>query len=155
MEMRRQVLPDGVHNERSISYHTIVLQDLLETWWLARQTGVTVPEDVQPTLISMLQFLSDTRTPDGAWPMVNDSVPDYPINPESMLIAGTRIFGEKEWLAGAGDGREQRVLVGLRMAFVFPMPVMLCCMAMPKATSASTLAPWDPSPCPVTAMRTL
>ncbi len=114
-EMRRQVLSDGVHNERSISYHTIVLQDLLETWWLARQTGVTVPEDVQPTLISMLQFLADTRTPDGAWPMVNDSVPDYPINPESMLIAGTRIFGEKEWLARSEE-REGTKMSGGRMA---------------------------------------
>lgn len=28
-EMRRQVLPDGVHAERSVSYHAIVLQDLL------------------------------------------------------------------------------------------------------------------------------
>ena len=106
-EMRRQVLPDGVHNERSISYHTIVLQDLLETWWLANQTGVTVPEDVQPTLISMLKFLSDTQTPDGAWPMVNDSVPEYPINPESLLIAGARIFGMKDWLTGAGEGRDK------------------------------------------------
>src|SRR4030042_1326938 len=64
-EMRRQRLPDGVHNERSISYHTIVLQDLLETCRLARQTGTTVPEDVQPTLMSMLQFLADTQTPEG------------------------------------------------------------------------------------------
>jgi hypothetical protein len=102
-EMRRQVLSDGVHNERSISYHTIVLQDLLETWWLARQTGVTVPEDVQPTLISMLQFLSDTQTPDGTWPMVNDSVPDYPVNPKSLLMAGARIFGVEEWLTESGE----------------------------------------------------
>ena len=143
-EMRRQVLPDGVHNERSISYHTIVLQDLLETWWLARQTGVTVPEDVQPTLISMLQFLSDTRTPDGAWPMVNDSVPDYPVNPESLLIAGTRIFGD-EGMVGGGRGRkEQRAWSGADEP-PSPMPVMLCCVTMPKTTSSLTLAPWDPS----------
>jgi len=29
-QMRLQVLSDGVHDERSISYHTLVLQDLLE-----------------------------------------------------------------------------------------------------------------------------
>jgi hypothetical protein len=36
--------------------------------------------------------------------MVNDSVPDYPINPKSLLMAGARIFGKEDWLAGAGDG---------------------------------------------------
>jgi hypothetical protein len=106
-EMRRQVLSDGVHDERSISYHTIVLQDLLETWWLARQTGVTVPEDVQPTTISMLQCLANTQTPDATWPMVNDSVPDYPVNPETLLIAGARIFGKEDWLAGSEEGRSK------------------------------------------------
>jgi hypothetical protein len=50
----------------------------------------------------MLQFLADTLTPDGTWPMVNDSVPDYPINPESLIIAGARIFGVKEWLQKSG-----------------------------------------------------
>ena len=117
-EMRRQVLSDGVHNERSISYHTIVLQDLLETWWLARQTGVTVPEDVVPTINSMLQVLADTQTPDGTWPMVNDSVPDYPINPKSLLIAGARIFGMQDWLAGAGEERDKEP--GLAKMTSFP-----------------------------------
>ena len=105
-EMRRQVLSDGVHNERSISYHTIVLQDLLETWRLARQTGATVPGDVQPTLMSMLQFLADTQTPEGTWPMVNDSVPDYPVNPGSALVAGALILGQEQWLGRARKGEE-------------------------------------------------
>jgi hypothetical protein len=115
-EMRRQVLSDGVHNERSISYHTIVLHDLLETWRLARQTGTTVPEDVQPTLMSMLQFLADTQTPEGTWPMVNDSVPDYPVNPGSALVAGAIILGQEEWLCHArrGEGSDLPWLTGER-----------------------------------------
>ena len=93
-EMIRQVLPDGGHNERSISYHTIVLQDLLETWWLARSRGVTVPSSVERTLRQMLGFLAATRAPDGSWPMVNDSVPGYPIDPQQVLCAGSRLLGE-------------------------------------------------------------
>jgi len=60
-EMRRQVLSDGVHDERSVSYHTIVLQDFLELWWLAKQVGEVVTEDVESILVRMFQFLADTQ----------------------------------------------------------------------------------------------
>lgn len=105
-EMRRQVLPDGVHDERSISYHTLVLQDLLETAWLAKHRGRGIPGEVAPTLLRMLQFLADGQAPDGTWPMVNDSVPDYPMNPASLLLAGGYLFGIKEWQerGRGGDG---------------------------------------------------
>jgi uncharacterized heparinase superfamily protein len=92
-EMRRQVLPDGVHFERSISYHTQVFSDLLETWHLARTAGAEVPEDIQPTLVKMLEFLIATRAPDGTWPMVNDSVPGYPSNPTDLIEAGAGLLG--------------------------------------------------------------
>jgi hypothetical protein len=102
-EMRRQVLSDGVHDERSISYHTIVLQDLLEIWWLAKQVGEVVPEDVEPTLTRMFQFLADTQAPDGTWPMVNDSIPGYPTDPRSVLLAGGVLFQNREFLL-RGEG---------------------------------------------------
>jgi uncharacterized heparinase superfamily protein len=93
-EMRRQVLPDGVHDERSISYHTIVLQDLLETWWLASKRGVRSPDDVPATLLKMVEFLIATRAPDGTWPMVNDSVPGYPVDPAAVIEAGTALLAK-------------------------------------------------------------
>jgi uncharacterized heparinase superfamily protein len=99
-EMRRQVLPDGVHDERSISYHTIVLQDLLETWWLASKRGVRTPDDVPATLLKMMEFLSATRAPDGAWPMVNDSVPGYPVDPGIVLKAGVALLGKGAAVTG-------------------------------------------------------
>lgn len=98
-EMRRQVVRDGMHDERSISYHIIVLQDLLETWWLAKQANESVPEDVEPTLTRMCQFLADTRAPDGTWPMVNDSVPNYPTDPRTVLLAGGILFQNERFLA--------------------------------------------------------
>ncbi len=104
-EMRRQVLADGVHNERSISYHTIVLQDILETWMLCKATGDRIPDDVLPTLKRMIQFLADMQAPDGSYPMLNDTVPGYPINPKSLLLAGGLFFGDQKWIA-AGTGAD-------------------------------------------------
>lgn len=92
-EMRRQVLPDGVHDERSISYHTIVLQDLLEIWHICQVTGHFVPEDVVHTLRGMFQFLAHMQAPNGSYPMVNDTVPGYPMDPRSVLLAGGRLLG--------------------------------------------------------------
>jgi uncharacterized heparinase superfamily protein len=103
-EMRWQVLPDGVHDERSISYQTIVLQDILETWQLARHLSEPVPDDVEPTLVKMLHFLASTQAPDGTWPMVNDSVPDYPIEPRALLLAGGILFDRPEWVAQGKGG---------------------------------------------------
>jgi len=84
-EMERQILSDGVHEERSISYHTIVFQDLHETWLLARQQSEPIPDTVEPTLAKMLHFLATTQAPDGSWPMVNDSVVAYPEDPAQVL----------------------------------------------------------------------
>jgi len=97
-EMRRQVLADGAHDERSISYHTVVLQDFLETWCLATRAGIAIPVEFSETMVRMFKFLASTQAPNGSWPMVNDSVPDYPINPQSLLAAGAVMLGQPHWL---------------------------------------------------------
>ena len=97
---RRQVLSDGGHEERSISYHAIVLQDLLETWLLARRRRVDTPADLVDLLTGMLSFLAATRTPDGGWPMLNDTVPGYPMDPGQLLLAGAGILERPEWTIG-------------------------------------------------------
>lgn len=97
-EMRRQVLPDGAHDERSISYHTIVLQDFLETWYISKMANQEMPGDVEPILRKMLQFLADMVAPDGSYPMLNDTVPGYPVDPGDVLYAGGMLFGRQGWL---------------------------------------------------------
>jgi hypothetical protein len=104
VEMRDQVLPDGVHDERSISYHTLVLQDLLEVWRLCLATKEPVPEDVAPTLGHMLQFLAYMQAPDGSYPMLNDTVPNYPLDPRSVLLAGGLLLNRPEWVLRAEEG---------------------------------------------------
>lgn len=103
-EMRRQVLPDGVHDERSLSYHCIVLQDLLEVRWLATQRAVSLPHDVDPTLHAMLNALQACRMASGHWPMTADSVAGYPCDPASLLRAGCQVLGtDTEAASEAGD----------------------------------------------------
>jgi hypothetical protein len=103
-EMRRQVLADGVHDERSVSYHTLVLQDLLEIWNLCVVAKQPVPEDVVPTLENMLRFLEGMRAPDGSFPMLNDTVPGYPADPRSALLAGRFLMGGPECGLGNQPG---------------------------------------------------
>jgi uncharacterized heparinase superfamily protein len=104
-EMRRQVPPDGVHFERSVSYHSQVLADLLETRRLCGLTGIMVPDDVDPTLDRMALFLADFRAPDGSLPMFNDAVPGYP----DM----TGLFPDTTGLPRRAKGAEVRPDAGL------------------------------------------
>jgi hypothetical protein len=103
-EMRRQILSDGVQDERSISYHTIVLQDLLEVWSLCLAVKEPVPDDVIPTLEKMFQFLLCMQAPDGSYPMLNDTVPNYPADPRSVLLAGGLLLNRPEWVLRAEKG---------------------------------------------------
>ena len=77
-EMDRQVLPDGVHDERSLSYQAIVLEDLLETWDLCQRKGVPTPPNLEEKFPRMIRFLEDMQAPDASFPMLNDTVPGYP-----------------------------------------------------------------------------
>lgn len=97
-EAKRQILEDGVHDERSISYHTIVLQDLMETWHLCRSMDLTIPAHIEPILMKMIGFLYDMQTPDGSFPMLNDSVEDYPIDPRCVILAGGHLFQRPAWI---------------------------------------------------------
>ena len=122
--MDEQVLDDGVHDERSLSYHVIVASDLLETWCLARHEGVEVPTRVATTLERMLGVVAALRPPGSSWwPLLNDSVPGYPFDPEALLRAGLRLGSSAgpastetetdelerygRWLGGEQDGGEQ------------------------------------------------
>ncbi len=90
-ELHRQVLPDGAHDERSVSYHAIVLQDALETWCLAAMANDRRAPRIAAFLGPMTRFLAAMRAPDGSWPMVNDTVPGYPDDPDVLLAAAARL----------------------------------------------------------------
>lgn len=69
-ELRRQVLGDGGHAERSAHYHAIVLRDALLANALARRTSDG------GTLTAMARWLAAIQRPDGTVPFLNDASPD-------------------------------------------------------------------------------
>jgi len=121
-EAKRQILEDGVHDERSISYHTIVLQDLLETWHLCSSLGAAPPADIEPLLLKMIGFLYDMQTPDGSFPMLNDSVEDYPMDPRSVILAGGHLFQQPAWIESAHGADPSYVALLRCPAFEDPTP---------------------------------
>lgn len=70
VEMKRQILPDGFHFERSPAYHIQVLTDLLDAWRLL--PAGPLQDRLGQTLDSMLQAAVDMSHPDGSVALFND-----------------------------------------------------------------------------------
>lgn len=73
LELERQVLPDGGHNERSPMYHLLVLSDLLDVRELA-QARQALPSWLDDFIARMARMTAATLHPDGDIPLFNDSV---------------------------------------------------------------------------------
>lgn len=70
-ELDRQILPDGLHFERSLSYHGQVFADLLET---RDALGANpLAEKLDARLALMARALIDLTHPDGLPPLFNDA----------------------------------------------------------------------------------
>lgn len=98
-EVASQVLADGGHNERSTSYQLLVLQDLLETALLMEKAELPVPSYLTQAISRMYDFLTAVVKPDGTLPMLNDSVPGYPV-PVSDILAVGAVYLERPALKG-------------------------------------------------------
>jgi uncharacterized heparinase superfamily protein len=72
-ELFEQVLPDGVHFERSPMYHNVVLGDYLEVASLLQAVGVKIPEPVSERIRSMVTAAGILCRPDGVLHLFNDS----------------------------------------------------------------------------------
>ena len=75
-QLKEQILPDGGHFERSVMYHAITLEDVLDCVNLLRATGREDDElqaRLETAARSMLQFLADVLHPDGEIPLFNDA----------------------------------------------------------------------------------
>jgi hypothetical protein len=76
-EIGRQILADGLHEERSPMYHSLLLENLLDLLNLARAAGTRAPASLVATLEqttrSMLDALSLLCHPDGEIALFGDS----------------------------------------------------------------------------------
>lgn len=71
-EVRNQVLPDGVHFERSVSYHRFVTEFFFYSYLLLKRQGIIVPSDILNLIRRMFVFIVAFTKPDGQSPHIGD-----------------------------------------------------------------------------------
>jgi uncharacterized heparinase superfamily protein/glycosyltransferase involved in cell wall biosynthesis len=92
-ELGRQILPDGMHNERSASYHAQVFADLLECRHALGKDMFGGRLD--DALAGMAQAVADLTHPDGAPALFNDAGMSMAYPPAACLDACERLSGRR------------------------------------------------------------
>jgi len=109
-ELRRQILSDGAHVERSPMYHSIVLEDLLDLHNLGCALHRPVP-DITGHIPAMLAWLDHLTHPDGEIALFNDA--SFGIAPNShKLHAYARRLGFESALMPLGESGYLRLETG-------------------------------------------
>ncbi len=112
-EMNREVLPDGVHYESSLSYHRLVTEMFLSSAWLCRQHGIDLPDAFYSRLEKMCDFVQAYMKPNGLAPQIGDGdngrlhiLTGYshcdPRDHRHLLAVGGLLFRREDWLVAAG-----------------------------------------------------
>lgn len=97
-ELAEQILPDGLHYERSPAYHAQVFADLVECAVVAREPAREV---IGLALQRMAQPLVDLTHPDGAPSLFNDGGLSMSYSTEACLDAYERVTGRVRPMARA------------------------------------------------------
>jgi uncharacterized heparinase superfamily protein len=92
-ELDVQILPDGMHYERSASYHAQVLADLIECRAALRADPFGGRLD--RTIANMAQALADMTHPDGRVALFNDAGRNVAYAPAACLEAVDRLLGRR------------------------------------------------------------
>jgi hypothetical protein len=71
-EIRTQILPSGVHFEKSIGYHRLVVELFFYSFLLLKRNKYSVPQDVYVRLQKMFDFVLYYIEPSGKAPNVGD-----------------------------------------------------------------------------------
>lgn len=72
-EIRNQVLPSGVHYERSVSYHRLMTEMILASIYVLKRAGTNVPADIEYRASSMLSYISSYTKENHLSPIVEDN----------------------------------------------------------------------------------
>ena len=72
-EVREQILPTGVHFERSISYHRLMTELFYYSYLKLKRTGEDIPLDVEYRIGSMFDFILHYIAPNGKVPLIGDN----------------------------------------------------------------------------------
>lgn len=93
-ELRKQILPDGGHFERSPLYHSIILEDLLDCVNVMNafgDTGRPLRAKLVARAEAMLGFLRDILHPDGEIPFFNDAAIGIALPPRDLLAYAEKL----------------------------------------------------------------
>jgi hypothetical protein len=113
-EIERQVLPDGVDFERSLSYHRLVAEMFLHAALLAHGRGSGFSSDYLDKLARMLEFTAtatrgDHTVPqwgdndDGRWLPLDGYASAEPHDHRHLLVLGGRFLGRDDLVAAGGN----------------------------------------------------
>ncbi len=116
-QIAEQILPDGGHFERSVMYHAIILEDVLDVMKFCGDEA----EWLKPVTAKMLRYLVDMTGPDGKIAMFNDAADGIAKSTE-WLCEYARSLGievpEPEPFADFPDTGYTRMTAGDFMLFV-------------------------------------
>ncbi|MCD4742646.1 MAG: heparinase II/III family protein, partial [Desulfobacteraceae bacterium] len=73
MEVRQQVLPSGVHFERSISYHRLMTEIFAYPYFMLIRLSESIPLDIHYRIKSMFKFILHYTKPNGLTPVIGDN----------------------------------------------------------------------------------
>lgn len=92
-QLDEQILPDGVHFERSLMYHKLVLEGALRVWLAVEQTGYPLPKNFMPKVQAMLNAMASLEKGMGKTPFFNDAADGIAKNCDQLVAACKRLFG--------------------------------------------------------------
>ncbi len=101
--LRRDLLPDGVHCEQSTDYHHLVLKNYLNVRVLAELNRIAMPAELDGLLERALDFAAHVHRPDGRIPALSDGDVRSFLD---LLRQGADLFGRDDWRYVATRGRQ-------------------------------------------------
>jgi hypothetical protein len=118
IEAKRQVYPDGVDYEGSISYHRLVAEIFLSVTLLCQANGICFPDWYLKRLEQMLEFVKNYTRPDGKAPQIGDSddgrlhiLADYSrwdrADHRYLLATGAVLFNRPDFKQASGGFHEE------------------------------------------------
>lgn len=92
-QLDEQILPDGVHYERSMMYHKLILEGLLRVELAYRSIGKSAPTKVATKAKQMLDAMASIERGMGKTPFFNDAADGVAKECEPLIHACRNIYG--------------------------------------------------------------
>lgn len=93
-QIDEQILPDGIHYERSLMYHKIILEDILRVYTVLQSASRTLDADkLLPTVKIMAEVISSLEQGFERTPLFNDAGNNVSKNTRALLKTCERLAG--------------------------------------------------------------